>query len=171
MDLEESNISQFAFEIKKEIPLGAKGISTLLIPDSIYKDFLQKSLPYKSKAAYFSYLLARYRIPLKTFALDPSGLKKQYQDKYLNLKKVNFRPINRDWCELGVMSIAAGRSRCLLFVLLLLMDMAGWGSVMKKLGIVMNFPYSDEVKWELQSIFGLSSEEDFCIRGYKPKRE
>ena len=171
LDLEELNISQFSTEIRKEIPMGSKGISTLLIPDAIYQDFLLKSLPYKSKTKYFSYLLSRYRIPLKTFAVDPAGLKKHYQDKYLNLKKVNFRPENRDWCELGAMSIASGRSRCLLFVLLLLMDIAGWGSVMKKLGIVMNFPYANDLKWELQGTFGLSYDEEFCIRGYRPKRE
>ncbi|AVQ13092.1 PF07600 family protein [Leptospira santarosai] len=43
----------------------------------------------------------------------------RYQDKDLNLQKMNFRPFEEDWCKLGILAWGLGVSRCLLFSLLL----------------------------------------------------
>ncbi|WP_025183352.1 DUF1564 family protein [Leptospira kirschneri] len=43
----------------------------------------------------------------------------RYQEKNLNLQKMNFRPFEEDWCKLGILAWGLGISRCLLFSLLL----------------------------------------------------
>ncbi len=43
----------------------------------------------------------------------------RYQEKNLNLQKMNFRPFEEDWCKLGILAWGLGVSRCLLFSLLL----------------------------------------------------
>ncbi|TGK31077.1 DUF1564 family protein [Leptospira gomenensis] len=43
----------------------------------------------------------------------------KYQEKDLNLQKMNFRPFEKDWCKLGILAWGLGISRCLLFSLLL----------------------------------------------------
>ncbi len=45
----------------------------------------------------------------------------RYQEKNLNLQKMNFRPFEEDWCKLGILAWGLGISRCLLFSVLL-----GW---------------------------------------------
>ncbi|EMJ92536.1 PF07600 family protein [Leptospira alstonii serovar Pingchang str. 80-412] len=43
----------------------------------------------------------------------------RYQEKNLNLQKMNFRPFEEDWCKLGILAWGLGISRCFLFSLLL----------------------------------------------------
>ncbi|APH40814.1 PF07600 family protein [Leptospira interrogans serovar Copenhageni/Icterohaemorrhagiae] len=43
----------------------------------------------------------------------------RYQEKNLNLQKMNFRPFEEDWCKLGILAWGLGISRCLLFSFLL----------------------------------------------------
>nr|WP_228036613.1 DUF1564 family protein [Leptospira borgpetersenii] len=43
----------------------------------------------------------------------------RYQEKNLNLQKMNFRPFEEDWCKLGILAWGLGISRCLLFSVLL----------------------------------------------------
>jgi hypothetical protein len=63
---------------------------------------------------------------------EPSKIKTEYQQKKLNLKKVNFRPRNKDWIELGELALAFGKSRCWVFVHLLKLDLLGlWGALVQ----------------------------------------
>jgi len=150
-------------------PLNEKSVSTLLIPEDLMKRLKYRLKKYGGNTEYLSYLISRYRVILRIFTLDPSGLKTEYQYKNQNLRKVNFRPMPADWAELGTFSIASGKSRCLIFVLLLLMDLNGWGSLMRRAGIVMNDPFFIEQKWELVGSFGLERQSSECIRSFSPR--
>lgn len=161
----------FSEKVENRIHLGRKGISTLMIPETFSKDLERKSKKYGGKPKYFSYLLRRFRPLMRSLLSEPSGLRKIYQEKNQALVKVNFRPSNEDWAELGTFSIAAGRSRCLLFVLLLVFDLAGFGSILKKAGVVMNDPFSPKCEWELIGCFGVDPEASECIRSFTPKRK
>ena len=151
-------------------PLPERGVSTLLIPDNLFDKYSKKLISHKGKREYFSYLLKRYRVLLEFYILNPGGLKTIYQSENQNLKKINFRPLSEDWAELSIFSCSAGRSRCLIFTILLLMDLQNWGSLLKRIGIRFNHPYNSHKKWELQSSLGFSREESFFSRGFYPKR-
>lgn len=142
------------------------GVSTLLVPEDLLKRLKYRLKRYGGSAEFLSYLISRYRIILRTFTLDPSGIKMEYQCKNQNLKRVNFRPLAADWAELGSFSVASGKSRCLIFVLLLQMDLNGWGRLMRKAGIVMNDPYFPEQRWELLGSFGVDRHSSSFIRGF-----
>lgn len=156
-------------KICRSILLKEDGVSTLLIPEDLMKRLKYRLKRHRGSAEYLSYLISRYRIILRILALDPSGLKTEYQYKNQNLKRVNFRPAAADWAELGSFSIASGKSRCLIFVLLFQMDLNGWGSLMKKAGIVMNEPFFLEQHWELVGSFGVDRKSSECIRGFTPR--
>ncbi len=169
MTAEEFNDQAFSEELKKKFSLGQSGISTLLIPEFMQKHFKIQEKKFGGKAAYLTHLLKRYRVILKCYARDAEGLKTLYQRQNLGLKKVNFRPADEDWAELGTFSIASGRSRCLLFTILLLFDMGRFGSALKKAGVPMNDPFSPRKKWELISSFGVDRENKEFFRGFSPK--
>lgn len=169
MKTEEFNNHTYKEEIKNKFSIGQSGISTLLIPAFIQEHFEIQEKKFGGKAEYLTYLLKRYRLILKGYARDAVSLKTLYQTKNQGLKKVNFRPADEDWAELGTFSIATGRSRCLLFVILLLFDMANFGSTFKKVGIPMNEPFTSRKKWELISHFGVDRENKQFFRGFSPK--
>ncbi len=166
MNTEQINLQMFSEKISREMDTGKNGVSTLLIPEGLIKDFKRNSKRFKSIGDYFSHLISVYRIPLKTFANDPRGLKKQYQNMNLSLIKINFRPMNQDWAELGTFSIACGRSRCLLFVILLMMDIGGWANSLKMIGIPKDYPFSDRLQWEFLSTFGVDKIKNTCKREF-----
>lgn len=166
MNTEQVNLEMFSRKLSTEMDTGRIGVSTLLIPEALIKDFKRNSERFKSIGDYFAHLISVYRIPLKTFANDPRGLKKQYQNTKLNLVKINFRPMNQDWAELGTFSIASGRSRCMLFVILLLMDIGGWENSLKILGIQKCYPFSEQIHWEFFSTFGMDRIKNTCIREF-----
>ncbi len=170
MTAEEINMEVFSEEMEKRFVFKKRGVSTLLVPASFMKHFEIQSKVFKGKSEYLSHLLKRFRIAMRCFARDPEGLKTLYQRKNQDLRKINLRPFDEDWAELGSFSIASGRSRCLLFVLLLLFDMSGFGSALKKAGIVMNEPFFKNVSWELIGKFGVEREAGYCIRGFLPKQ-
>ncbi|HNF16710.1 MAG TPA: DUF1564 family protein [Leptospiraceae bacterium] len=167
--MEEKIIYNSQEKICRNIPLEEKGVSTLLIPEDLMKRLRYKLKSYGGNAQYLTYLISRYKIILRTFTMDPSGLKTEYQYKNQNLKKVNFRPLAADWAELGTFSIASGKSRCLIFVLLLLMDLNGWGKLMKRAGVVMNDPFFVEQRWELLGSFGVERQSEQCVRSFTPR--
>ncbi|HMY66047.1 MAG TPA: DUF1564 family protein [Leptospiraceae bacterium] len=170
MTADEINLEMFKEEMEKRFSFKSRGVSTLLIPASFMKHFEIQSKIFRGKPEYLSYLLRRFRIAMRSFARDPEGLKNLYQRKNQDLKKVNLRPFDEDWAELGSFSVASGRSRCLLFVILMLFDMGGFGSALKQAGIVMNEPFSPEVSWELIGKFGVEREAGYCIRGFEPRQ-
>ena len=102
----------------------------------------------------------------KTQLFLESSIKKQYQNTNLGLIKVNFRPQNQDWAELGIFSVASGRSRCMLFVILLLLDIGGWENSLKKLGIPKDYPFSDQPHCEFLSTFGFDRNRNTCKREF-----
>ena len=168
MTAEEFNVLMFSEELKTKLTMKGSGISTLLIPSYFLEHLERRSKKFNGLPKFFSHLMKRFRILLRTFARDPEGMKTLYQKKNQDLKKVNFRPFNEDWAEIGTFSIASGRSRCLLFVILLIFDMSGFGSALRKAGIVINDPFSPKRKWELNAVFGVDRQSGLCIRGFSP---
>ena len=163
------SISTFQEPIQKKTSFGGSGVSSILIPADLMKRFQNCQKRYGGKRQYFNHLILRYRVILRTFANDSNGMTTEYQFKNQSLKKVSFRPLPEDWAEMGIFSIASGKSRCFLFVMLLMMDKNGWGTMLKRAGIVMNDPFSDESDWELISIVGLDRNAKEFIRGFKPR--
>lgn len=170
MTVDEINLELFSEEMEKKFIFKKRGVSTLLVPASLLKHLEIQSKVFRGKPAYLSHLLKRFRIAMRGFARNPEGLKNLYQRKNQDLQKVSFRPFDEDWAELGSFSVASGRSRCLLFVILMLFDMGGFGSALKQAGIVMNEPFSPSVSWELIGKFGVEREAGYCIRGFEPRQ-
>lgn len=166
MTAEEIKAASFTDEFKKNIEFKRGGVSTVLVPAELLKDFKIKCKRYKGKAEYFSFLMKRFGIVLKCYARNPEGLKTLFQKKNQNLQKVNFRPLDEDWAELGTFSIASGRSRCLLFVILLIFDSGNLASVLRDAGLVINLPPDAGKRWELLSIFGVDRGEGHSVRGF-----
>ena len=90
-------------------------VSTLLIPDHLMPGFLSKTKKYKGNVSpYLHSLLRRFRsVTYNGILPDPKKIKTEYQIGKLNLRKVNFRPRNSEWVELGELALAFGKSRCL----------------------------------------------------------
>ena len=109
-------------------------VSTLLIPDHLTVDFQSKIKKYNGNVSpYLRSLLRRFRSVTHTGILpDPKKLKTEYQVGNLNLRKVNFRPRNSEWVELGELALAFGKSRCWMFVHLLQLDLLGMWSILVK---------------------------------------
>lgn len=170
MNADEISQEIFKEEMENRFPFKRRGVSTFLVPASLMKHLEIQAKVFRGKPEYLSHLLKRFRIAMRGFARDPEGLKNLYQGKNMDLKKVNLRPFDEDWAELGSFSVASGRSRCLLFVMLMLFDMGGFGSALKQAGIVMNEPFSASASWELIGKFGVDREGGCCIRGFQPRR-
>ena len=102
-------------------------VSTLLIPNHLIVDFQSKVKKYNGNVSpYLRSLLRRFRSISHTGILpEPKKIKTAYQDGNLNLRKVNFRPRNSEWVELGELALAFGKSRCWMFVHLLQLDLLG----------------------------------------------
>ncbi|ALO28279.1 DUF1564 family protein [Leptospira borgpetersenii] len=102
---------------KREITFRKKGTPvTLLIPEQIVH--LRKLKPNKLSQE-LSFLLKRYqKCALEKKFLGRSFPAVSYQRKGLKLKKMNFRPNEKDWVTLGVLALGLGVSRCLLFTIL-----------------------------------------------------
>jgi hypothetical protein len=145
-------------------------VSTLLIPEYLLKEFYLKNKKHKENfTVYLRKLLRRYRA--LTFYSDlipePKKVKAEYQEEGLNLERVNFRPENADWIELGEIALAFGKSRCWVFVYLLKLDLLGmWRLLVKaKLGkIVPTLP-----SLELTSFWTLQRFRQNFARGYHVK--
>ena len=145
-------------------------VSTLLIPEYLLKEFYLKNKEHKINfTVYLRKLLRRYRA--LTFYSDlipePKKVKTEYQEEGLNLERVNFRPENADWIELGEIALAFGKSRCWVFVYLLKLDLLGmWRLLVKaKLGkIVPTLP-----SLELTSFWTLQRFRQNFARGYHVK--
>ncbi len=119
---------------REEISKEDNTVSTLLIPEHLMDDFLLKIGRRNGNVTiYLRSLLRRLRSITHTGMLpEPGKIKTEYQQKKLNLKKVNFRPRNKDWIELGELALAFGKSRCWVFVHLLKLDLLGlWGALVQ----------------------------------------
>ncbi len=106
--------------------------SSLLIPEKFLDVFLERTEEI-SREAYFHNLLKRYRclVLWKTFAKSGKA-KTSYQDEGQNLVKKNFYPQNDDWIEFGILAHWLGISRTALFILFLILDLAGWDKILRE---------------------------------------
>lgn len=153
------------------IPLSGNGVSTFLIPQKMMRGYSERLKQFKNKGDYFTYLLSRFRTMLGYYIAHPSGLKTQYQTPHQKLHKENLRVKDVDWAELTVFSAATGMSRCLLFASLLQMDLQGWDSLLKKIGIPYNHPFSSQKKLELLATIGLDRDRAVFFRAFYPRRQ
>ena len=167
--MEEINIHLFQEKIQNCLPMEGSGVSTLLIPKDLINRFNRRLKIKGGKTKYFGYLIGLYRTMLRSFCYDASGVRTEYQWKNQELQKINFRPQNNDWAELGAFSAASGKSRCLLFVYLLLMDLNGWGAILKLAGITAEYTRSEKHEWELLGAFGLNRDRNEYRRELHPK--
>jgi len=121
----------------KNINLEENTVSTLLIPKSILEDFRLKSKRFNGNIAlYLQSLLRRFRTVTHSGMIpEPEKLKTSYQERYLNLQKVSFKPKNEDWIELGELALAFGKSRCWLFVFLLKLDLLNLWDILVAAGL------------------------------------
>jgi hypothetical protein len=102
--------------------------STLLIPESYFKEFFWRSPYIKvdqwALAGFLGMLMDDPLLDYKLSYLENTGKwKKQYQEEGQELCRVNFYPDDRDWGRLSVISSATGFSRCFIFVYLMLIVM------------------------------------------------
>ncbi|MBM9500614.1 DUF1564 family protein [Leptospira sp. 201903071] len=102
---------------KREITLRKKGSPvTLLIPEQIIR---MRRLRANKLNQELSFLLQKYqKTALKKKFLGKSFPAISYQRKGLKLKRMNFRPNEKEWVELGILALGLGVSRCLLFAIL-----------------------------------------------------
>lgn len=98
--------------------------STFLIPEMYMEIFERKMEKFEGNLrAYLSYLLNRYRFLVKNgFIPKHEFLKTKYQEKRLNLQRVDFVPVAEDWAELKCLRAFFNRSMTWIFVFLLLLD-------------------------------------------------
>lgn len=136
------NICMITFQnknnfVRKNINLEENSVSTLLIPEFLLKDFLLKSKKFKGNTAlYLHSLLRRFRsITHSGLIPEPEKLKTTFQERNLNLQKINFKPKNEDWVELGELAFAFGKSRCWIFVFLLKLDLANMWKCLVEVGL------------------------------------
>ncbi len=85
--------------------------STLLIPKKFF-DFFEENADKLTREEYFSILLGRYK-ELALSGLFPKSEKPKtaHQEEGQSLVKVNFRPKNEDWVELGIIASYLGITR------------------------------------------------------------
>ena len=106
--------------------------STLLIPKKFF-DFFKENADELTREEYFSKVLNRYK-ELALCGLFPKSEKAKtaHQEEGQSLVKVNFRPQNEDWIELGIIASYLGITRTGLFTWFLLLDFAGWGEILSE---------------------------------------
>ncbi len=126
--------SKFIFSKKqsveiKEMDEVVKTSCTLLIPEEYWEELHFKIESQGSLKNYFSHLLKKYEIYLKSGIVPYSNrLKTEYQEKGQNLIRKDFEPYKKDWFVMKLYRAAFNFSINKLFVLLLrldLMDFAG----------------------------------------------
>ena len=117
---------------------------------------------------YLRKLLRRYRTVTHTGLLPkPKKVKTEYQEEGQNLERVNFRPRNTDWIELGELALAFGKSRCWIFVYLLKLDLLGMWRLLVKATLEKIVPTLPSL--ELTSFWTLQRFRQNFARGYHVK--
>jgi len=98
--------------------------STLLIPACYIEFYLEKVKVFQNKPAeYLSYLLRSYRFFIRNGVIPRhSKLEVGYQEKGLELKRVDFIPFGDDWAELKSLKAFFNKSMTWIFVYLLVID-------------------------------------------------
>ncbi|MCE9499963.1 MAG: DUF1564 domain-containing protein [Leptospira sp.] len=100
--------------------------STLLVPDRFKEDYLLKT-GVIGREMYFHFLLRRYAPLIRAGVFgERKKTKISYQAKDNELIRKNFRPINSDWIEFGLLADYLGLSKTALFAMLLMFDISDW---------------------------------------------
>ena len=102
--------------------ISGKTSATLLVPAEVFSYFRKRVLRLGSSAAYFRFLLRKYSIRKVSVHCK---FNKRYQEKYLDLRKYNFRPEYSDWVKIGLISEYSRISRTAIFVMMVMWDMEG----------------------------------------------
>lgn len=141
-------------------------VSTLLIPEYLLKEFNQKNKKHKDNfTIYLRKLLRRYRSLTHSGLIpEPQKVKTEYQEQGLNLERINFRPKNTDWVELGELALAFGKSRCWVFVYLLKLDLLGMWRLLVRARLEKIVPTLPSL--ELTSFWTLQRVRQNFARGY-----
>ena len=144
-------------------------VSTLLIPEHLLEDFLRAKQKHKENLTiYLRKLLRRYRSLTHSGMIPvPTKVKTEYQEEGLNLQRLNFRPMNSDWIELGELALAFGKSRCWVFVYLLKLDLLGLWRVLVRARLEKIVPTIPSL--ELTSFWTLQRVRQNFARGYHVK--
>jgi hypothetical protein len=103
--------------------------STFLIPESLIAG-VQRHLENQGgqMCKLLRVLLRTYRIQIVRGAIRCSRhAKTEYQSPGHDLQRITFRPDNQSWLELGQLANFLGVSRCLMFIILLKMEMGQAG--------------------------------------------
>ncbi|MBP9888691.1 MAG: DUF1564 family protein [Leptospiraceae bacterium] len=98
--------------------------STLLIPKNYMELFYEGRKSYDGKTGeYLSHLLNRYRFLVRNGLIPKHEfLKTGYQEKGLDLQRVDFAPNPEDWAEMKCLKAFFNRSMTWIFVFLLVLD-------------------------------------------------
>lgn len=91
-------------------------LCSFLIPEDLVRTY---SLHPKRLRKILHFLLSNWDETLIRKRFLGKRLYARYQEKNLNLQKMNFRPFEEDWCKLGILAWGLGIFRCLLFSFLL----------------------------------------------------
>ncbi len=106
--------------------------SSLLIPKKFLDVYKEKTKNSK-REVYFHTVIKRYKTLVMDGFFSKSGkVKISYQDEGQDLVKVNFRPFNPDWIELGILSNWLVISRTALFTLLLILEFADFDIILRE---------------------------------------
>jgi hypothetical protein len=134
--------------------------STVLVPDELFLDFEAKVKVSGGVRKLFKMLLGKYRILTHSGALpEACKLKTEFQDEGQDLQRVNFKPDNEDWLELGQVATFYGKSRCWIFSYLLRLEILGFGELMEKAlltsGVPITASFQLQVALQLQRVLGI----------------
>ncbi len=123
---------------------------TLLIPEEYWKELHFKIENFGSLKNYFTHLLVKYEIYLKSGIVPYScRLKTEYQAKGQNLIRKDFEPRKKDWFLMKLYRSAFNFSINKLFVLLLRIDLMNFTEVVES-AVNLDFPVATGKEWVFQ---------------------
>lgn len=106
--------------------------STLLIPNRLLNDFLEKTEP-TGREIYFHFLLKRYSPLIMSGAFGKrKTVKIRFQNQGEDLIRKNFRPDNADWAQCQLMSDYLGISMTGVFTMLLTLDISDFPVILRE---------------------------------------
>ncbi len=123
---------------------------TLLIPEEYWEELHLKIETKGNLKNYFSHLLKKYEIYLKSGIVPYSiRLKTEYQEKGQNLIRKDFEPYKRDWFVMKLYRSAFNFSINKLFVLLLRLDLMDFAEIVES-SVNLDFPVATGKEWVFQ---------------------
>jgi hypothetical protein len=145
---------------KIELDKGKHTTSTVLVPEELILDFEAKVKVNGGMRKFLALLLDKYRILTHSGALpEACKLKTEFQDEGQDLQRVNFKPDNDDWLELGQVATFYGKSRCWIFTYLLRLEVLGFGELMEEAlltnGVPITASFQLQVALQLQRVLGI----------------